>query len=530
MQKKLFDSEGGAKTSDGFQLNVSSISKLQNVKLTPYQKTRLVNLVSKISYDLSAIFQHPIQTIKSKKFIRHYAFGVIEYRYSRKFKTFSVHEFVKDGLYPWHQIEPNRVLIWHPLRLTDDLIRIILRKFTNAIQAFSLNFYEYHCDIHRNLYSDNDIYEELTDNLIRLIRREIKRAINWKNIRYELANKLKLDLEVLMHCKLGGLGNRSGRLNIRLYNFIQTNITLYREVFKEAPKVVWLLTLLMSNNYRFKQGAVVSRIRNIILDYSIPPLGWRILCRSSRRDLNFLLDCQRVVLTELMQYLQLHVNLHRQKFIPKRISHLFDHPQWGVKGQKIMYRMVEIHPNVLNRIIDKLIAVSGDDAKVLNNQIADVFSWMKVEQPEFDHVQLKKPWSWFVQKAYLWACESYASEKYEKVSWQSDCREIEIYGYQFVPIENLWALMKLAVSERHCIDRYATDCIRRDKQVFSVHMHGRTISTLLLEKSWSDHWSIVDLRGFANKRIGNHLWQAADKLVSQLNRGNDPIVHLSLNI
>ncbi len=102
-----------------------------------------------------------------------------------------------------------------------------------------------------------------------------------------------------------------------------------------------------------------------------------------------------------------------------------------------------------------------------------------------------------------WQFDSSNAEILSNQTWSPPVSAFQFDSLSVLPIANAWELLRLAIAQRHCANRFVEDCLRGDAAIFSVeNAFGKTEATIML--SYEDHaWRVRDVRGFANSRVSS---------------------------
>jgi len=311
---------------------------------------------------------------------------------------------------------------------------------------------------------------------------------------------------------------RQRTMTIAHYNLVLKHLEVYREVNRQLPNLLWLLTYLLKQGVKFEAGNVLAQCREHLINEGVSKSGWRLLCNSRISQLGWIPSCKNL-LSELKQYLCLHQTLRRRCLLSPKITYLFDHPEWDIDFDAVYYRSIRFPPQLMNKYIDEVVRLhkSGYNSDMASAQTALVLAWLRIAEPTIDHVQLKKPWSWFKEKALTWYNKENAKKHLSAFRWDDKVGHVEIGKYQFSEVIDAYKLMNLAERQRHCIDSYMQDCMSGDALVFDIYKaNGKTEAAILLHQK-SGKWTITDIRGFANKPALPSIWAAGHALVKIMN-------------
>jgi hypothetical protein len=109
-----------------------------------------------------------------------------------------------------------------------------------------------------------------------------------------------------------------------------------------------------------------------------------------------------------------------------------------------------------------------------------------------------------------WKIRLSMASQYKKLYWDSAVSRLSIDGMNAEPITDAWSLRRLAISQRHCADRYIDGCLSGWVRIFRVSDYvGTTVATIQLIQSDAG-WIVADVRGFANCAVSQNLCRISE--------------------
>ena len=354
------------------------------------------------------------------------------------------------------------------------------------------------------------VYQAFEQSFLRAIRQ----SVFWKRLRYQVRDAVALDSGILKICRLIRPDRKSNNLSQHLYHSVLEDESRYRQLYREAPHLVWLFGCARSEAVRV-EGETLQSLK-FSLCKSMGPRGWRLIARSNHRDFAPIIENTNSRLKALRQYVRLHNALDRNRPIPPKARYLFAEPTWSIESDgRIGYRGIAIHPSLLNSYIDAVAAAQVGDVS-LEDDATMVFTWLSEAKPLLDSNQCKLGWPWLARQARHWfEAESLRCES-EKLGWETLFAETTLRGYRFVPLSDAWQVRLEAVRHRHCADRFINECRAGVYRLFSVYgsdgAHKATLGMVWVE----GRWMVDQIKGFANRPVSDSLKEISESLADGL--------------
>lgn len=487
---------------------------IEGQKLTGYQRAKYAKLLAKIKQELLIEIMQTEKVVKLDGSLRVSLFGKLHYIREAD----GSYHVMSGDIHEWAISEDSsRVLIYPPAALTDGLVSILIMRWEKPINEYIDGLERYYSYLNRArpfaLYIENQ--------LKKAIKRFLAKSIHWANFRLKLAEMLQLDDEVLQLALRSRTSIYQRSMTVAHYNLVLKHLEVYREANRQLPNLLWLITYSLKLRVKLESGNVLAQCREFMLQEGIGKSGWRLLCNSRISELGYTPHTKNF-LSELAQYIRLHQMLGRRSFMSANLCYLFHHPEWAVTFDSVYYRGIHFPPQLMNKYINEIARLqkSGLRADKIAEQTAPVLAWLCTAKPKIDHVQLKKPWSWFLAKANNFYELSNKIRRLRSYCWTPVVRFKSIGNFRFLEVVDAYQLMSLASSQRHCIDSYVNDCKSGAALVFDIYnANGKREAAMLLQLNRTQ-WAIYDIRGFANKAASSELWGVAHNFTDWLNSGN----------
>ncbi len=488
-----------------------TLPKLTGVDYFNTSKHRLAyeQLLGTIWRELINRLEDPIQVVDSKTSRRVEVLGIVRYYVNHRTQQVSCRtiqgKFLEDG---WHfSFKPTtQVMVDPPLICNKTVIGRFVELWIRDIDHLTdLYFADSKVDLNIELV---DCVETIKSQIIQAIHTAIRASAYWKRLRQDVFKALALDPELVCYARLSRQTSKALNLSERHFNHVCKHVTAYRQIFIDAPNLLWLYRIAIDGGILGKVSTnPVFDLKQAILSNGCTQRAWRILANSRQRDFDQVINSNSCW-HYLLEYLQLHERLDRSQVISPRLANLFDNPNWNLpcyNQHAINYRGAEFQPAVLNKFINETLRrQSLGESQQFADEASSVITWLAQTRPIFDANQLRQPWAWFANKANAWFAEQAAFDQLNKLTWHSGLTE-EIYsGYRFTPLTSAWQVRIEAVKQRHCVDQYIERCIGGSYRIFRVQsIKSKTTYTLGLRLY--DEWEVDQVTGFANRPVSDEL-------------------------
>ncbi|MEQ1622891.1 MAG: hypothetical protein ABL919_15945 [Methylococcales bacterium] len=498
-----------------------TLPKLTGVDYFKTSKHRLIyeQLLGSIWREFIKRLEDPIKVTESKTSRRVEVLGLARYYINHRTQQVTCRtkqgQFLEDG---WHfSFKPTaNVMIDPPFVCNKTIIGHFVNLWIKDIDHLTdLYFTESQVDLNIELM---DCVETILSQITHAIYTAICASAYWKRLRQDVFKVLSLDPEFVCLSRLSRLTSKVRNLSELHFNHVCKHANAYRQIFSDAPNLLWLYSIAIEENILTKVGTnPILDLKKYLLDNGGTQRAWRILANAKQRDFDVVINSNRRWYY-LLEYLQLHERLDRSQVISPRLATLFDNPIWSLpcNNNLIIYRGAEFQPTVFNKFIDETLRIHNS-ADFAEKETTSVLTWLAQTKAKFDANQQRQPWAWFAKKASEWFAEQLAFDQLNSLSWECGLRESEFSGYLFTPLTSAWLVRIEAVKQRHCVDQYIDRCLEGTYRVFSVqHIKNKTAYTLGLSLCDEYEWEIDQLKGFANRTAADSLWQLCQAVANGL--------------
>lgn len=286
----------------------------------------------------------------------------------------------------------------------------------------------------------------------------------------------------------------------------------YLQLEHDNPNLIWLYTLILQDKVGLPQGEVISAMKQRLLEEDfLTPLAWRYVANGTADDFRVVLDLQ--ILGDdpqwrwktLRVWLQLLSGLQLQTPVPEPIQELFLHDALVVKHSngEVLFRGAWMRFDTLRHILEEAERrlAAGTLREFAETELVEVITWLGATCPSMDNNQTKNGWKYLLRNAAEWKADTVRMEMYQDLMWESALPQIQVDNWTVEPVTDAWSLHRLAISQRHCADRFVEGCLAGKDRIFEIHNHeGKTVATLRLTLD-NGSWFVGDIRGFANATV-----------------------------
>jgi hypothetical protein len=299
---------------------------------------------------------------------------------------------------------------------------------------------------------------------------------------------------------------------------ISNHLKEYLPIEHDNPNLIWLYTLMLDNELDLPQGEVIEAMKQRILkeDY-MTPLAWRYIANGTADDFRVVLDSHDPGNTpnwqwkNLIGWLEILTGLRRNTPILVPIQALFtDDSLMVLPGRGVLFHSAWIHFDTLRHILveaeNRL--VNGTFIRFAETDLIEVVTWLgSTNSPVslLDDNQRKNGWNYLSKCAEQWKSDIVKRDAYQKLKWHSALSQMQIDDWTIDPVVDAWSIYKLAISQRHCGDRYINGCIRGKERIFVIcNPEEKIVASLRITL---DHnvWVLADIKGFANSEVSENI-------------------------
>ncbi len=413
----------------------------------------------------------------------------------------------------------SHVMVDPPFSCNKTIIGYFVKQWRNEVDELTQ---DYLTESKADCYTESlDSSEVRLDQITHAIFTAIRSSTYWKHLRHAIFNALALDPELVKLARLSRPTLKALNLSELHFNSVCKHRIKYRQIHQDVPHLLWAYTIATQQGILKKVSSnPIGDLKQVVLNKGCTQRGWRLLANSKQRDFDQVIDCSRGSWRYLIEYIQLHERLDRSRVISPRLASLFDNPNWHLPHQNkyIVYRDVELQPNVLNKFIDETLHRQslGQSQQFAEEEVSIVWTWFAKTKIQFDANQLRQPWRWFAKKATEWFTEQVTFGKLSQLKWHCGLPEETYQGYRFKPLTNAWQVRVEAVKQRHCVDQYIQRCLEGSYRAFSVqNIKSKTKYTLGLRLY--DEWEVDQITGFANRPVSQELEWLCQVIADGLN-------------
>jgi len=290
----------------------------------------------------------------------------------------------------------------------------------------------------------------------------------------------------------------------------------YFQLEHDNPNLIWLYTLILQDKVGLPQGEIISAMKQRLLEEDfMTPLAWRYIANGKADDFRVVLDLKILGndpqwrWKTLLVWLRLLSCLRLETPVPEPIQELFLHDDFRVEHKygEVLFRSTWMRFDTLRHILeeaDRRLA-AGTLREFAETELVEVITWLGATCPSMDNNQTKNSWKYLLKNAAEWKADTVKAAVYQDVMWESAMPKIQVDNWTVEPVTDAWSLHRLAISQRHCADRFVEGCLAGKDRIFEIRNHGdKTVATLRLTLD-DGSWFVGDIRGFANAVVPDSL-------------------------
>ena len=326
-------------------------------------------------------------------------------------------------------------------------------------------------------------------------------------------NSISLDPSTLKLCQIDAVQWRQSLNPDRCIN-ISRHRDQFFQIEHDNPNLIWLYTLMIEEHFVLPETEVIAGMKQRLLEEKVlTPMAWRYVANGTAQDFRIVLDSEDLGDTPnwrwkgLVYWLQILCGLRRALPIAEQIQWLFLHDSLLVHPERneVHFRGAWMRFDTLRHIIEEAETrlEAGSLKLFAEAELVDVISWLAAPGHDLDNNQTKKGWKYMSRRAAEWKADVERMSAYQDLRWTSALPKIQIDRWTIEPITDAWSLHRLAISQRHCGDRYIEACIAGSERIFLIRNDDGKIAATLRLTLGEGNWAVGDIRGFANTAVPN---------------------------
>jgi hypothetical protein len=205
--------------------------------------------------------------------------------------------------------------------------------------------------------------------------------------------------------------------------------------------------------------------------------------------------------------------------VPEPIQELFLHDGLvaDLDNGEVQFRGAWMRFETLRHILEEAEKrmVAGTLRQFAETELVDVITWLAATDPALKKNQSRNGWKYLSREAARWKADTMMMATCHDLNWDSALPRMQIEAWTINPVLDAWSLHRLAISQRHCGDRYIEGCIAGTERIFVISdIDGKTLATLRLELD-HERWEVGDVRGFANSAVPAEIRELAEILAKR---------------
>lgn len=300
----------------------------------------------------------------------------------------------------------------------------------------------------------------------------------------------------------------------------------YLQIEHDNPNLIWLYTLMLEGEVELPHGEVISAMKQRLLaEEVLTPLAWRYIANGTANDFRVVLDSQdhgeesNWRWHTLLAWLQVLSGLRLSSPISEPVQEFFLHDGLVVEQDngEILFRGAWMKFYTLRHILEEAEKrlTAGTLVQFAETELVEVVTWLATTDPELDNNQTKNGWKYLAKSAAEWKADIVKMAACQHLTWDSALPKSQIDHWTVEPVTDAWSLHRLAISQRHCGDRYVEGCIEGEECIFVIRNFEDKIAATLRLKLVDESWVIGDIRGFANSDVSAELIELGEIFVQR---------------
>ena len=308
--------------------------------------------------------------------------------------------------------------------------------------------------------------------------------------------------------------------------FMEQHRQQYCQLEQDAPSLIWLYTVMLDAGVDFPEGEIPLAMKHALLrDGNLTSLSWRFLATGSSSDFRVVLDAAAISdeprwrWNLLIAWLQILSGLRHEGLrhtLPGPVQQLFLNDGLAVlpENREVQFRGAWMRFATLRAILTEAERrlMSGRLDEFIRNELTEVITWLAATDPEFDGRQKKAGWKYLTVQAAAWKTEISRRATMRGLIWRSPITKIQLDRWTVECVTDAWALHRLALSQRHCADRFLDGCLNDEERILTVSDIGGTVRATIRLSYAEPTWQVSDLRGFANSPASDDLAELSQKV------------------
>lgn len=242
------------------------------------------------------------------------------------------------------------------------------------------------------------------------------------------------------------------------------------------------------DNYQFPN--IVQKVRDTLMGMGLTNAGWRFLIKlkpiyTSKLMFGNDLEKEFVPLINWLAEIGYVPRFTTIKPFMQNIRHHAKTPSLtamvraGLKEAQKTKGVKNFFENQFMLVLDWM-TNSAEQRRGYDEPVEGEFYMRINRQVTLDANQKKASWAWFMRQQQAWhqIAAQRAKANVKQEVWESRLGEVEVRGYQVVPLTTAHDLIDEGKDMHHCVGSYTRNCLEGRSRIFSIRKDGVKLATL----------------------------------------------------
>ena len=426
-----------------------------------------------------------------------YVLGCMKYRFNEVTRELDVNNRVIGNLY---RKEEYHFEVLHPLS-SSYWVRYLIKPWLNNQRTRKLSKYE--------------------DWLVTVIYQQLLIDRRFIRLRETLFKAFGLDMTLVTIALRARMTTNNGLLVSWLYQLVWQHESVYRQVNRENPQLLPVLTLAIKSGKLEFEADPVKELKRAFLADGVSEAGWKYLCRYSSRifkpiwNSSYHSDWNTVV--DYLIFLE-------KAYFPAPPSPLVFEILMTCSIYTDMYWKT-LPGQFVSLLLNEADEYRGKkDLTRLKDEAAQVLLWADKEGWGLNKQQYRAGWGALYRRVDKWFFEWCQVQSADDKPWEPVIESFVCGGFLVEPLTSEQELIEEGIKMRNCVADFADSCREEDAHILSVRNFktGKRTATIVIE--WSAdliEWTLYDVLGVANSTVTQKIKNIADIVVKMANEEED---------
>ncbi|PCJ87459.1 MAG: hypothetical protein COA54_06150 [Thiotrichaceae bacterium] len=423
-----------------------------------------------------------------------YVLGCMKYRFNEVTRELDVNSRVIGNHY---MKEENHFEVLHPLS-SSYWLRYLIKSWLCRRKDRRLSKYE--------------------NWLVTVIYQQLLKDRRFIRLRKTLFKAFGLDMTLVTIALRARMETKSVLLVSWLYQLVWQNENIYRQVNKENPQLLPVLTLAMESGKLAFEADPIKELKRAFLADGVSESGWKYLCLHGSKIFkpiwNSPYHSDWVAIIDYLIFLQ-------KAHLPAPPSPLVFEILISCSTYTDMYWKT-LPSEFVSMLLNESDAHRGkEDFTRLKNEAAQILFWIDREDWKLNKQQRRAGWRALCNRVDRWfkywcQLQSADDEPWEPIINAFVCGDLVVQ-----PLTTERELIEEGVEMRNCIADFVADCKEQTFQILSVRdiRNGKRVANIGIEVVVEENqWALFDVLGVANTAVPEKIEAIANYAVEITNR------------